>query len=204
MLKKSVVCAVSALSVAVLFGSTAVATPVGGQLLADDFETGIGGWVAEGGGGGALISTDAFAGTGALEVDYVNDFEGAKIAIALDPSDRLSELSLGFVYKEAADGFAGIEGIRPVVAEFSPSGISFHVGDFGWAGSAWQAWPAFNITLNRPDADALVIIFQGHTNKPGSFLVDEVALTKLVPEPASLGLLAVGAAAMVSRRRWTA
>jgi len=189
---------------AMVSGGQALATPIGGQLLADDFEAGIGSWFAEGAGGGASISTDAFAGSGALKTDYVADFEGARINIPLDPSDRFAELAIGFVYKEDVGSTSKPPGLRAALVEFSPSGVSFHNGDFLFGGTGWAAAPANTFVLDRADADSLALIFQGHTNKPGSFLVDEVAITKIggpVPEPTSLALLVLGGVALLRRRK---
>ena len=190
----------------VLLGGPTMATPIGGQLIADDFESGLGGWFAEGAGGGVSISADAFAGNGALKADYVADFEGARINIPLTAVDRFADLALGFVYKQdnGSPSLPNPPGLRAVLAEFGPGGVDFHVGDFLFGGPNWAAGPAATFTLTRPDADALALIFQGHTNKPGSFLVDEVTLTKTggqVPEPTSLALLALGMAAILRRRK---
>lgn len=71
-------------------------------------------------------------------------------------------------------------GLRAVLVESGPGGQSFHSADFLFGGALWQAAPTTpTFTLDRADANALSLIFQGHTNKPGSFLVDEVTLTKL-------------------------
>lgn len=184
-------------------GSQALATPIGGLLLADGFESGIGSWIAEGAGGGASISTDAFAGVGALKADYVADFEGARIDIPLAEIDQFAELAIGFVYKEDVGSPSIPPGLRVILAEFGPGGVDFHVGPFLFGGASWAAAPATTFTLVRSDANALALIFQGHTNKPGSFLVDEVTLTKIggqVPEPTSLALLALGSVVLLRRR----
>ncbi|QDU72645.1 hypothetical protein [Mucisphaera calidilacus] len=158
----------------------------GENFLADDFEDGIGLWFSEGVTGGVDISSDAFEGIGALEVDYIADFHGARQDISLDPSNRMAEIDLGFVYKTAPDNSVELPGARAVLVEFSPSGITFHNGDFLFATDTWQAAPPTRFTLARPDADALGLIIQGHTNRPGSFLIDNLTLTNAAA-PALLG-----------------
>jgi len=182
MLKISIKFGALAVLAGVLFSSRAHAIGIGAQFLADDFEAGLGSWFAEGAGGAVSITADAFAGTGALQVDYAADFEGARINIPLNPIDRFSEISLGFVYKETLGGpsLPLPPGLRAALVEFSPSGVSFHNADFLFGGPLWAAAPATpTFTLDRADADSLALIFQGHANKPGSFLVDNVTLSKL-------------------------
>gem|GEM_PF-4695675 len=170
--------------VVVLYLGRASALEIGGQFLADDFESGLGNWFAEptGGNGSVSISADAFAGVGALQVGYAADFEGGRIDIPLNPIDRLAEIGIGFVYKEDVDSpsLPMPPGLRAVLVESGPGGQSFHPADFLFGGPVWQAAPATpTFLLDRADATALSLIFQGHTNKPGSFLVDNVTLTKL-------------------------
>ncbi|WP_236254422.1 PEP-CTERM sorting domain-containing protein [Mucisphaera calidilacus] len=183
-----------------LLATTAATAQVGpGQpFIADDFESGLGSWGTEGGTAAVSITADAFNGAGALEVDYAADFDGARIDIPLDPSNIFAEMNLGFVYKAAVDSASALPGLRALVVEFSPSGLTFHNGDFLFASDTWQASPLQTINLARPDADALALIIQGHTNKPGSFIVDDLTLSN-VPEPASAALL--GLAGLIATRR---
>lgn len=185
--------------------SFASATPLGGSLLNDDFESGLGSWFAEGATGSVAISPDAFAGSGALEVGYAADFQGGRIDLPLAEEDRFAELAIGFVYKAADNSPATPAGIRAALVEFSPSGVTFHNGDFLFADGVWRAGPANVFTLSRPDTDSLSLIIQGHsTPAGGSVLIDNITLTKVgppIPEPCSATLLAVAAAAAAARRR---
>jgi PEP-CTERM motif len=171
---------------------TAWAVPFDVNMIPNpDFEDGtVNPWFAEGNSGVVAPSSDAFAGTTAMEVQYFFDFHGARYDLGYDAGagfDRLATYRLGFVYKSLIGALEN-EGIRPVVAEFSPTGVVFHTGVFGFAQTNWAAWPVFEFTLTQPNADALAIIFQGHTTGAngvgvGGFLLDNVSLTKFNTNP---------------------
>lgn len=190
----------SVVAVALVFGFLPTGTLAGPVMIwSEGFETGLGEWTSSSGNFSAITSSLAFDGARYLNVVGPSAPGGDTLSVRVS-SEGYEEL-LFEGYRKVYTG--GIEGTDRLSIQWAVDGLNWQT-PVTFSDLPADDWSLFSFSLPEEANDNPNLAFRWlaeFDTASDRMLVDGLSLTG-VPEPATLGLLSLGAFAGVCRRRF--